>query len=142
MILSSKVEVKEGPAIKIKKSSKQPLVKVEVRDENNKIISSQVQIQPEPQSKTLSSIVQVVGGNSSPSNVISSIVEIRTNGNEEDAAIEVNGNNIDKPEYDFLHRQPSEVVDETYKVRTIFLTRHAFVLVKTAVRLRVLMAFI
>lgn len=100
-----------------------------MRDENNKIISSQVNIQTEP--TVVSSVVKVIEGNSEPKKMLSSIVEIKTNTKEEDdeeevheeedgeeeAAIEVDGNNIDKPEYDFLNRQPSVVVDETYKVR-------------------------
>lgn len=44
--------------------------------------------------------------------VLSSVVEIHTN---EEPAVIV-GNNIGEPEYDFLSRQPSEVVEETYKV--------------------------
>lgn len=109
-ILSSKVEVKESPPIKIKKNQK-PFAKVEVRDENNQIISSQVQIQAEP--TVLSSIVEIIS-NDKPK-ILSSIVEVKTSSDEE-PAIEVDANNIDKPEYDFLNRQPSEVVDESYRV--------------------------
>lgn len=114
-ILSEKTEESD---VNSKKISKPPIVKVEVRDENNKVISSKVEIQPQP-TVTLSSGVQVVEGEDGSSHkIISSIVEIKTDGKEPEAAVEVDANNIDKPEYDFLHRQPSEVVDETYKVRT------------------------
>lgn len=44
--------------------------------------------------------------------VIQSVVQIKSD--DEPAAII--GNNIGEPEYDFLSRQPSEVVEETYKV--------------------------
>ncbi|KAJ8919413.1 hypothetical protein NQ315_016507, partial [Exocentrus adspersus] len=44
--------------------------------------------------------------------VVSSVVQVKSD--EEPAA--VIGNNIGEPEYDFLSRQPSEVVEETYKV--------------------------
>ncbi|KAK6637129.1 hypothetical protein RUM44_007543 [Polyplax serrata] len=112
-ILSEKTEESD---VNSKKISKPPIVKVEVRDENNKVISSKVEIQPQP-TVTLSSGVQVVEGEDGSSHkIISSIVEIKTDGKEPEAAVEVDANNIDKPEYDFLHRQPSEVVDETYKV--------------------------
>lgn len=110
-ILSSKIEIKESPPIKIKKNSK-PIAKVEVRDEKNQIISSQVQIISEP--TILSSIVEVITNDDKPK-ILSSIVEVKSDSDEE-PAIEVDANNIDKPEYDFLNRQPSEVVDETYRV--------------------------
>lgn len=84
---------------------------MEVRDEKNQIISSQVEIQSEP--TILSSIVEVIS-NDNPK-VLSSIVEVKSSSDEE-PAIEVDANNIDKPEYDFLNRQPSEVVDESFRV--------------------------
>lgn len=112
MVLSSKVEVKEGPPVKIK-NLKQPFAKVEVRDEKNQIVSSNVHVDPEP--TILSSIVEVVS-NDRP--VLSSIIEIKSSSDEE-PAVEVDGNNIDKPEYDFLNRQPSEVVDESYRVSVL-----------------------
>ena len=42
----------------------------------------------------------------------SSVVSVKS---EEEPAVII-GNNIGEPEYDFLSRQPSEVVEETYKV--------------------------
>lgn len=122
------MEVKEGTPVKIKKPSKAPVTKVEIRDENNKIISSKVEIKSATSkppviwsSKVevltnakpiLSSKVEVVTNQRLPS----SIVNILTNEDEEEPAVEVEANNIDKPEYDFLNRQPSEIVDESYKV--------------------------
>lgn len=47
-----------------------------------------------------------------PSFVVSSIVEVKSS-DEEPVLI---GNNIGELEYDFLSRQPSEVVEETYKI--------------------------
>ena len=102
----------------MKKSSKQAFVKVEVRDENNKIISSQVEVK--------SGSTKIAPGKTESKekikptvSVISSVVQIKSNDDKKEEvveAVEVDNNNIDKPEYDFLHRQPSEVVDETYKV--------------------------
>jgi hypothetical protein len=78
-------------------------------------------------SKILFSRVEVVGGEIPPSvtvaqdsqdqdnnvpNILSSMVEVRSS-SEEPA---LSGNDVVEPEYDFLSRQPSEVVDETYKV--------------------------
>lgn len=68
--------------------------------------------------------VEVVGGpteqakkpavvpTKSHNTIVSSVVQVKSD--EEPAA--VIGNNIGEPEYDFLSRQPSEVVEETYKV--------------------------
>lgn len=47
--------------------------------------------------------------------IISSVVEVISDDEEEQPALVI-GNNIGEPEYDFLSRQPSEVVEETYKV--------------------------
>jgi hypothetical protein len=81
-------------------------------------------------SKILFSRVEVVGGDVPPSveaaeshqdhqnevpTIFSSVVEVRSS-SEEPA---LSGNNIVEPEYDFLSRQPSEVVDETFKVSHI-----------------------
>lgn len=129
LVLSSKVEVKESPPMKIKKPSTKPapFIKVEVRDDKNQIVSSKVEIKSQPSKAPiiLSSKVQVLT-NDKP--VLSSKVQVLTNqkpassvvhvltSDSEEPAIEVDANNIDKPEYDFLNRQPSEIVDENYKV--------------------------
>jgi hypothetical protein len=78
-------------------------------------------------SKILFSHVEVKGGDIQPSasaeknhqdhqnevpTILSSVVEVRSSSDEP----ALSGNNIVEPEYDFLSRQPSEVVDETFKV--------------------------
>lgn len=96
-VFSSKVEVvAEAP-------SKQSIItKVEVvtkQPESPPIMSSKVEV--------------FTGSNSNtPSPVLSSVVEVHS---EQEPAVVI-GNNIGEPEYDFLSRQPSEVVEETYKV--------------------------
>lgn len=120
-VLSSKVEVREGTST-VTKVKKEPSTKVEVHEGP----SSVVEVKAGP-SKILLSHVQVVGGEISPSvtveqnhqnhhnevpTILSSVVEVRSS-SEEPA---LSGNNVLEPEYDFLSRQPSEVVDETYKV--------------------------
>ncbi|XP_044254938.1 uncharacterized protein LOC123005317 isoform X2 [Tribolium madens] len=94
-----------------------------------KIISSKVEVktlsQDKPSTKVSPSIVtkvEVVSGPpvisskveivTSSEKAISSVVSVKT---EEEPAV-ILGNNIAEPEYDFLSRQPSEVVEETYKV--------------------------
>ncbi|PSN43002.1 hypothetical protein C0J52_21299 [Blattella germanica] len=117
-ILSSKVEVREGTTAAAK-AKKEPSVKVEVYTGP----SSVVEVREGP-SKILSSHVEVHEGQVSPSakvveyhhnevpNILSSVVEVKSS-SEEPA---LSGNNIVEPEYDFLSRQPSEIVDETYRV--------------------------
>lgn len=122
-VVSSKVEVRGGTSAVSNK--KEPSVKVEVHEEP----SSVVEVRAGP-SKILFSHVEVVGGDIPPSviaaenhqdhhnevpTIFSSVVEVRSS-SEEPA---LSGNNIVEPEYDFLSRQPSEVVDETYKVSTL-----------------------
>lgn len=121
-VLSSKVEVRGGSSIV-----------TNVKNEPSKKVlgspSSVVEVKAAP-SKILFSRVEVVGGEVSPSvteaenpqdhdnnvpTILSSMVEVRSS-SEEPA---LSGNNVVEPEYDFLSRQPSEVVDETYKVNTL-----------------------
>lgn len=93
-MMSSKVEVISSPV-----SKKQNIItKVEV-------VSSQ------PPS-VLSSKVEVYTSPSTVTPVLSSVVQVQKN----DEPAVIVGNNINEPEYDFLSRQPSEVVEETYKV--------------------------
>jgi hypothetical protein len=123
-VLSSKVEVREGTST-VTKVKKEQSSKVEVHEGP----SSVVEVRAGP-SKILFSHVQVVGGEIAPSvtvaqnhqdhhnevpTILSSVVEVRSS-SEEPA---LSGNNVVEPEYDFLSRQPSEVVDETYKVRHV-----------------------
>ncbi|KAJ9582003.1 hypothetical protein L9F63_003693, partial [Diploptera punctata] len=114
-ILSSKVEVHEG-TVTLSRVIKEPSSKVDVFSG----ASSVVEVRAGP-SKILSSHVEIHGGNSvkvedSHQNelpaILSSVVEVKTS-SEEPA---LSGNNIVEPEYDFLSRQPSEIVDETYRV--------------------------
>lgn len=49
--------------------------------------------------------------------ILSSIVEVHSNEDEE-PILQI-GNNIGEPEYDFLSRQPSEFVEETYRVKNL-----------------------
>jgi hypothetical protein len=119
--LSSKVEVRGGTSI-LKNIQNEPSTKLEVLGGP----SSVVEVKTGP-SKILFSRVEVVGGEIPPSvtvaenpqdhdnnvpTILSSMVEVRSS-SEEPA---LSGNNVVEPEYDFLSRQPSEVVDETYKV--------------------------
>jgi hypothetical protein len=121
-VLSSQVEVRGGTSAL--SNAKEPSAKVEVHEGP----SSVVDVRTSP-SKILFSHVEIVGGDIPPSvtaaentqdhhnevpTIFSSVVEVRSS-SEEPA---LSGNNIVEPEYDFLSRQPSEVVDETYKVST------------------------
>jgi hypothetical protein len=121
LILSSKVEVRASPSTQVNVIEGKPSVV-------SKAISSKVEVVKVAPSKRISSQniitkVEIVSGppviaskveivTSSKEPIISSVVEVKT---EEEPAVII-GNNIGEPEYDFLSRQPSEVVEETYKV--------------------------
>lgn len=70
------------------------------------IVSSKVEVKQGPPPSIISSKV-------------SSVVEVKSSQAEEEPAILISNNNIGEPEYDFLSRQPSEFVEETYKVINI-----------------------
>lgn len=89
--------------------------------------SSQVEASKQPQQQSVITKVEVITSQAKPipssrveiiasptvqTPILSSVVEIHSN---EEPAVII-GNNIGEPEYDFLSRQPSEVVEETYKV--------------------------
>lgn len=86
------------------------------------VISTKVEVKVAPSSvvevKTENSMKSVVNvkvekGVPKPPAILSSKVEVVSSSDEP----AISGNNIDSPaEYDFLSRQPSEVVDETYRV--------------------------
>lgn len=95
-IMSSKVEVKASPVSEKKKQS--VITKVEVVSSQPPVLSSKVEVHTSP-----STIVTPI---------LSSVVQVQKN----DEPAVIVGNNIGEPEYDFLSRQPSEVVEETYKV--------------------------
>lgn len=113
----------ENPSKKLEISS---LIQV---PSNVPIISSHVEIKAESEIQPVkkSSIVNVVKPSiiskveivTGPP-VISSKIEIITSSKElkleEEPVAVLGGNNLGEPEYDFLSRQPSEVVEETYKV--------------------------
>lgn len=94
-IMSSKVEVIASAASKNKKPS--VITKVEVVSSQPPVLSSKVEVHTGPTTVTP---------------VLSSVVQVQKN----DEPAVIVGNNIGEPEYDFLSRQPSEVVEETYKV--------------------------
>lgn len=133
-VYSSIVEVRGGPA-----QDKTPEIysKVEVREGSAAVLSTKVEVKVAPSSvvEVKSSEVNVVDGSDvdrkkklpepivnvkvgdgvpKPVSILSSKVEVISSSDEP----AISGNNLDSPaEYDFLSRQPSEVVDETYRVR-------------------------
>ncbi|XP_034230027.1 uncharacterized protein LOC117638920 [Thrips palmi] len=125
-ILSSVVEVREGPAPSASPAASPAVQRVvfssvvEVKEAPApRILSSIVEVKEAVSvapPKVLSSVVQVVGGDSPAPSVSlpAPKVSVLTSSHDEPA---ISGNNlVIGPEYDFLSRQPSEVVDETYKV--------------------------
>lgn len=107
----TKVEVVAGPSKIVESSPKQSSQKAnkqnsqssnKKKSEVKNIVSSKVEIKEGPL----------------PS-IINSKIEIKSSQAEEEPAILVTNNNIGEPEYDFLSRQPSEFVEETYKVINI-----------------------
>ncbi|KAF5270885.1 hypothetical protein FQR65_LT05402 [Abscondita terminalis] len=101
--VQSKIEVVTSPASKL--PEKNIITKVEVISGTSKVETPPV----------MSSRVEVYEGPNpsivTPPPIVSSIIDVQT----AEEAIVI-GNNIAEPEYDFLSRQPSEVVEETYKV--------------------------
>ncbi|CAG9819962.1 unnamed protein product, partial [Phaedon cochleariae] len=107
-LLVSKVQVVEGPSSRPAASSN-IITKVEVSGGQSKL--------PEP--------IEMKSRKDVESGIVSSIVQVKS---DEEPAL-IMGNNIAEPEYDFLSRQPSEVVEETYKVINLkpsskFLLKH------------------
>nr|CAD7458451.1 unnamed protein product [Timema tahoe] len=98
---SSVVNVLEGPRVF---SSK-----VEVRG-GQQATSSRVEVVSQLEPQVLASQVNIILG-PSYEEPFSSQVEVKTSSDEP----ALSGNNIFEPEYDFLSRQPSEIVDETYR---------------------------
>lgn len=101
-VISTKVEVKVAPSSVVEVKS------IEVNIVGGFDVNAKKKL-PEP-------IVNVKVGDGVPKPVaiLSSKVEVISSSDEP----AISGNNLDGPaEYDFLSRQPSEVVDETYRVR-------------------------
>ncbi|KAG5888510.1 hypothetical protein JTB14_018441 [Gonioctena quinquepunctata] len=94
----SNIQVVESPSIK-STTTHNIITKVEVVSVPTKsavsVIASKVEVQSRKDASPVSSVVQVKS--------------------DEEPAVII-GNNIGEPEYDFLSRQPSEVVEETFKV--------------------------
>lgn len=125
------------------KEQKQIITKIEVVAGPSKIVESAAPKQP-PQkpikqnsqssnsknkkneaTKSASNIVssKVEVKQSPPSSIIKpkvkSVVQVKSSQAQEEPAVLITNNNIAEPEYDFLSRQPSEFVEETYKVINI-----------------------
>ncbi|XP_026747386.1 probable serine/threonine-protein kinase nek3 isoform X1 [Trichoplusia ni] len=146
-VLSSAVSVVSSPPKKdnkvpnvpksAAKDQKQIITKVEVVAGPSKTIenSSQKQSSPKPKNtqsnknkknegvksvtNVVSSKVEVKQNPSIISSKVNSVVQVKSSRVEEEPAILITNNNIGEPEYDFLSRQPSEFVEETYKVINI-----------------------
>lgn len=109
----TKVEVVTGPSkivesIPPKPSSPKPNKQSSSNKKKNEIKSV---------TSIVSSKVEVKQG--PPPSIINSKVEIKSSQTDDEPAILITNNNIGEPEYDFLSRQPSEFVEETYKVINI-----------------------
>lgn len=101
----SKIEVVAASSKVIENNSPGKQQKVQSPKKNepaklNNIVSSKVEIKQ--------------GSQQSATPKLSSVVEVKSN--KEEPAVLITNNNIGDPEYDFLSRQPSEFVEETYKV--------------------------
>lgn len=128
----SKVEIKSSPSSKVDVIqgissivNVAPVItsKVEVvttsQSKQQDVISKVKVVGPSSKVNLISSHVEVVGTPLTdiitPSKtlpIISTVVHVKS----DDEPAVIIGNNIGEPEYDFLSRQPSEVVEETYKV--------------------------
>ncbi|CAG9792147.1 unnamed protein product [Diatraea saccharalis] len=119
----TKVEVVAGPSKIVgssspKSTSSKPSKSSKPNNPNDKkhkseaiksvtnVVSSKVEVKQDPPASIINSKV-------------SSVVQIKSNQPKEEPAILITNNNIGEPEYDFLSRQPSEFVEETYKVINI-----------------------
>ncbi|XP_037967913.2 uncharacterized protein LOC105387187 isoform X1 [Plutella xylostella] len=142
VVLSSAVSVVTSPPKKeekpkpVIKEIKQVISKVEVVASPSKIVENPPKQnapksnKPSPQSskkkeQPIKSVTNIVsskvevkeGPPPSATPKLHSVVEIKSSEPaDEEPAILITNNNIGEPEYDFLSRQPSEFVEETYKV--------------------------
>ncbi|CAB3235876.1 unnamed protein product [Arctia plantaginis] len=111
----TKVEVVAGPSKIVESSSSK-----QVPPKNNKTSQSNKNKKNDgikSVTNIVSSKVEVKQGPSA--SVISSKVQVKSSNGDEEPAILITNNNIAEPEYDFLSRQPSEFVEETFKVINI-----------------------
>lgn len=109
----TKVEVVVGPSKIAESSSPKPKPSQKPSKQN----SHSGNIKKSEIKNIVSSKVEIKGG--PPPSIINSKIEIKSSQAEEEPAILITNNNIGEPEYDFLSRQPSEFVEETYKVINI-----------------------
>lgn len=111
----TKVEVVAGPSKIVESVASKPAPSKPKSSQSNKKSKPDA---PKNKPTILSSKVEVK--QDSPQSVynskVSSVVEVKSSQSDEEPAILVTNNNIGEPEYDFLSRQPSEFVEETYKV--------------------------
>ncbi|CAK1578614.1 unnamed protein product [Parnassius mnemosyne] len=110
----TKVEVVAGPSKIVENSSPK-----QSPSKSNKQSSQSNKKQKNETVKSVTNIISSkveVKQSPSPSSKINSVLEMKSSNSDEEPAILVTNNNIGEPEYDFLSRQPSEFVEETYKV--------------------------
>lgn len=127
IIVSSVVEVVTEPALVTKKPKKKKN-KASTPSPLPLTVQAITAITPEPPKVILSSKVEVVEEKKyndkfivepvKQEPVLSSVVEVsESDGDDEESEIILqDGNAISEPEYDFLSRQPTEFVEETYRV--------------------------
>lgn len=112
-VISSKVEVKQGN-IAVLPLKKEIISKVEVKSGPPTVL----RLQPQIVSSKVEEVEEINPSSVATQPIFSSIVEVLSSSDDDDddPPILVANNNIGDPEYDFLSRQPSEFVEETYKV--------------------------
>lgn len=106
--VSSVVNVMNSPIM----SSKVEVIASSEKQNKKQNVITKVEVVSSQPPSVLSSKVEVHTSPSTVTPILSSIVQVQKN----DEPAVIVGNNIGEPEYDFLSRQPSEVVEETYKV--------------------------
>lgn len=129
VVVSSVVEVVTEPLVTKKPKKKKNKAAASTPNPLPLTVQAITAVTPEPPKVILSSKVEVVEEKkenkkfivepvkSEP--VLSSIVEVSESNDDDDEEPEIvlqDGNAISEPEYDFLSRQPTEFVEETYRV--------------------------
>lgn len=139
--MSSKLEIKSSATVKKEERSKLKELKPVIASSKVQVVGGTTSSKTVVATASISTKVEIVSGSTKlvepiiaskvesrkepESSIVSSIVHVKSD-NEPAAII---GNNIGDPEYDFLSRQPSEVVEETFKVINLkpsskFLLKH------------------
>ncbi|XP_004927784.2 uncharacterized protein LOC101741917 isoform X1 [Bombyx mori] len=113
----TKVEVVAGPSKIVESSSPKQKSNKQNSQSSNKNKKNEIK----SVTNIVSSKVEVKQGTppSIISSKINSVVQVKSSQSDEEPAILISNNNLGEPEYDFLSRQPSEFVEETYKVINI-----------------------